>query len=69
MGHCIESGYGMVRKDGSMTLLDPKATPYIVGALMQTSTETGVWLCVERRQQGDKIETVSALEIVGVQGT
>lgn len=68
MGHCIESGYGLVRKDGSMTLLDPKATPHVVWALTQASTERGAWLRVERQQNGDKMETVSALEVVDTKG-
>lgn len=68
MGHCMESGYGLVGIDGNVTLLDPKATPYIVWALMQSSTEKGAWLRVEREQKGEKMETVSALEVVDPKG-
>ncbi|MDX5438699.1 MAG: hypothetical protein LPK03_15975 [Pontibacter sp.] len=64
MGHCIESGYGLVDKDGKIKLLDPKATTHVVEALMKTSREKGTRLRVEREGKSGKMETVSVSEVV-----
>ena len=64
MGHCIESGYGLVDDEGRMTLLDPKATRHVVEALMKTSKEKGVRLRVEREGKAGEMETVSVREVV-----
>lgn len=62
MGHCMESGYGLVGPDGRVALLDPKATPHVVSVLNHTTVERGVWLRVEREQKGEKMETQSVSE-------
>lgn len=38
MGHCVESGYGLVQAEGtdSILLLDAKATPQVLEALKAT---------------------------------
>lgn len=60
----MESGYGLVGKDGNTTLLYPKVTPHVVRALKQASTEKGAWLRVERMEKDGKMETVSIREAV-----
>lgn len=63
MGHCIESGYGLVDDNGKMTLLDPKATKHVVEALISTSKEKGVRLRVMREENDGAMETVSVEEV------
>jgi hypothetical protein len=61
MGHCIESGYGLVGDDGAVRLLDHAATGPVVRHLLQTSTERGVRLTVRRRRNGDAMRTVDVV--------
>ncbi|ARS38139.1 hypothetical protein [Pontibacter actiniarum] len=65
MGHCIESGYGLVDNNDKITLLDPKATKHVVETLMKTSKEKGARLHVVRERKGGGMETVSVREVVG----
>ncbi|GAB3833780.1 hypothetical protein [Pontibacter rugosus] len=64
MGHCIESGYGLVDDNGKITLLDPKATKHVIEALVKTSKEKGARLRVEREGKAGEMETVSVREAV-----
>ncbi|MEX2336808.1 MAG: hypothetical protein WD555_06020 [Fulvivirga sp.] len=57
MGHCIESGYGLVDIENRIMLLDSEATPRIVGLLKETTMEKGVQLKVEREKQKGKMKT------------
>lgn len=57
MGHCIESGYGLVDEENKMVLLDSEATLRVVTLLKRTDTEKGVRLNVEREEQEGKMET------------
>ena len=36
MGHCVESGYGIVTENDRLTVLDSEATPMIVDAVEET---------------------------------
>ncbi len=59
MGHCVESGYGVVTEDDRLTVLDPEATPMIVDAVEESSTDEGVRLRVRREPgKGGTLETV-----------
>ena len=48
MGHCVESGYGLVDDDGRVHLLDTHATRHVVTALQRADRERGVRLSVHR---------------------
>lgn len=58
MGHCVESGYGLVGAGNMLTLLDPKATPQVVSLLQKTDKKNGVRLRVEREENSSEFETV-----------
>ena len=51
MGHCVESGYGLVGGDGTVTLLDTQATPLVVGAVKTCPSEDRIHLTVHRRRK------------------
>ena len=51
MGHCVESGYGIVTDDDRLTILDPEATPEIANAVEESDTEEGIRLRVQREAQ------------------
>jgi hypothetical protein len=59
MGHCVESGYGLV--SGRMVaLLDDGATPFVVDVLRQSSHDAGIRLRVTRRWTDGEMRTESA---------
>ena len=59
MGHCVESGYGLV-SDGTVALLDHDATPFVVDALHQSTQNAGIRLRVTRRWTDSEMRTESA---------
>ena len=63
MGHCIESGYGIVREGGTVAPLDAHATPLVVQAASRSSREQGLRLRVERRAVNNEMQTRSVDEI------
>jgi len=63
MGHCIESGYGIVRDDGTVAPLDNHATPLVVQAASRSPREQGLRLRVERRAADNEMQTRSVDEI------
>ena len=64
MGHCVESGYGIVTEDDRLTVLDSEATPMIVDTVEESTTDEGVRLRVHREPGED-----GTLETVGVEET
>ena len=56
MGHCIESGYGLIDKENKMVLLNSEATPQIVDLLKRSDIEKGVRLKVERAEKEGKMK-------------
>lgn len=52
MGHCIESGYGIVTDDDRLVMLDAGATRSIVDTVEATNTEEGIRLRVTRQKTG-----------------
>ena len=64
MGHCVESGYGVVGEGGRIHLLDPEATSKVVAVLEGSDAEQGVYVRAERRlHDGEMVtESVSAAE-------
>lgn len=57
MGHCIESGYGLVDDEGRVYLLDPEATPHLVDVLRRSLHDRGIKARVYRERAGNKMQT------------
>lgn len=57
MGHCVESGYGLVDEIGRVQLLDTHATPRVVAVLQQTAIDRGIRLSAEREDDGGEKRT------------
>lgn len=62
-GHCVESGFGLVSDDGRVALIDPHATPLVVGAVGASGREAGVRLLARREERDGEMVTVSVDEI------
>lgn len=63
MGHCIESGYGLVSDQGTTQLLKPAATPQVVRAIRQSPKSSGVKLKVHRQVEDEAMCTRSVEEV------
>ena len=63
MGHCIESGYGIVTEDDRLTVLDAEATPKIENTVEESDTEEGIRLRIQREKEDGSMETTSIEEI------
>ena len=63
MGHCIESGYGLVDHQGNIHPLDNHATPQVVSALEESNQEQGVQLRIRREMKEQEMQTVQIEEI------
>ena len=63
MGHCVESGYGLVGEQNTLVVLDPKATPRVVALLKKTNKEKGVRLRVEREKKDEEMETTKVFAL------
>lgn len=63
MGHCVESGYGVVGDDGRIALLDAKATPQVVEALERSGRDRGIRLRVTRERDGQEMRTTAVAEV------
>lgn len=61
MGHCVESGFGLVNEDG-IHLLDPHATPLVFKAVSASTKDCGIWLRVRRESGQGEMRTVDAGE-------
>lgn len=62
MGHCVESGYGIVTESDRLTVLDPDATPRIVETVAECATEEGIRLEIRREERDGAMETTSVEE-------
>ena len=62
MGHCVESGYGIVTEDDRLTVLDSGATPKIVNVVGDSQTEEGITLRVQRQKGEDETMETTAVE-------
>lgn len=63
MGHCVESGYGIVTEEDRLIVLDSAATPQVVDVVENSETERGIQLRVHREEQDDAMETVDVEEV------
>lgn len=57
MGHCIESGYGVVDERDRVYVLDAKATPRILDAIERSGQDRGIRLRVTRTMEKGEMET------------
>ena len=63
MGHCVESGYGIVTDEDRLTVLDSEATPDVVDVVEGSETEEGIRLRVRREEREGKMETTDVEEL------
>ena len=63
MGHCIESGYGLVGDDGDVRILDAKATPLVVEKVEGSRRGKGIKLRAVREKNDRVMETARIEEI------
>lgn len=63
MGHCVESGYGLVDDAGRTLLLEPASTPEIVQTLRGSKRSGGIRLRVTRDMQDGEMRTSSVEEV------
>lgn len=63
MGHCVESGYGLINENGDVRVLDAKATPQVVNALNKSEKEKGIKLRATREKNNEEMETTKIEEI------
>ena len=63
MGHCIESGYGIVTEEDRLTLLDPEATRRIDDVVEASDADPGIRLRVNREERDGAMETTNVEEI------
>lgn len=63
MGHCAESGYGLVSDTGSVALLEPAATPGVLDAIRGSDREQGIKLRATREMQGEEMRTTGVEEV------
>ena len=63
MGHCVESGYGLVQESGELALLDSEATTRVVEAVRSASRPDGIRLHVIRELDEKEMKTVRVEEI------
>lgn len=61
MGHCLESGYGLVDAGGRSLLLDSEATRPVIEAVRLCPRERGIKLRVEREQRNHELVTRSVV--------
>jgi hypothetical protein len=63
MGHCVESGYGLIDDEGRIYLLDAEATPQVVEAVKGSGRDAGIRLRALRSVQGEEMKTESVEEV------
>ena len=63
MGHCVESGYGLVDDEGRVALLDSHATPGVAEAVRSSGRDRGIRVRVERERDGESMKTRRIEEI------
>jgi hypothetical protein len=64
MGHCVESGYGLIDDEGKIQILDSKATSEVVSILENNrNNKKGIKSHVEREMENGRIHTTNVIEI------
>ncbi|WP_164104473.1 hypothetical protein [Candidatus Laterigemmans baculatus] len=57
MGHCLESGYGLVDEQGQLSLLDAEATLPVIYAVRDCGRRSGIRLRVVREFRDGEMQT------------
>jgi hypothetical protein len=65
MGHCVESGYGLVDERGGLAILDSGATQLVVDALRSSPRSEGITLLATRELNDEEMRTVRVEEVLG----
>ena len=63
MGHCVESGYGLVDENGRPLLLEPGATPAVEAAIRNSGREHGTRLRIVREMRDGEMRTTDVTEV------
>lgn len=63
MGHCVESGYGLINDRGQAALLDSEATQLVVGAVGRSVRDRGIRLRAVREMHGEEMKTTAVEEV------
>lgn len=63
MGHCMESGYGLVNEEGRPLLLEPASTPEVVDAIRRSGRSEGIRLRASRQMQDEEMRTTRVDEL------
>ena len=63
MGHCVESGYGLINENGNIHVLDTGATPKVINTLSKSKKEKGIKLRATRKKNNEEMETTEIEEI------
>lgn len=63
MGHCMESGYGLVDDDGRVLILESEITPDVVEIIEATDRERGIRLRVNRQEEDGEMRTTHVEEV------
>jgi hypothetical protein len=63
MGHCVESGYGIVTEDNRLVVLDSEATPKVVDVVEASDTKKGIRLHIQREEHDGAMKTVDVEEV------
>lgn len=64
MGHCLESGYGLVQDDNTVVPLDTEATIKVVDALRGRGSEQGVRVRIRREVRDGEMVTRTVERVV-----
>lgn len=62
MGHCVESGYGLVNDEGRPLLLEPASTPGVVEAIQRSERSEGIRLRARREMEDHEMRTTRVEE-------
>lgn len=63
MGHCIESGYGLIGEEGHTYLLEPASTPMVVAAIQHSEQDRGIGLRALREMHDGEMRTTRLEEV------
>lgn len=63
MGHCVESGYGLVDEEGRPSLLEPSSTPEVVQAIRGSRRSRGIRMRVTREMRDGEMRTTAVEEV------
>lgn len=63
MGHCVESGYGLVGAEGRPFLLEPASTLEVVAAIRRSERDQGIRLRATREMQDEEMRTTRIEEV------